>query len=79
MKSEQDIVLNEVTQSDYKYGFYSDIENEDIGKGLSEDVIRMISLKKNEPEFMLEYRLKGISPLADHENARMGQLKNTTH
>ena len=58
MKSEQDIVLNEVTQSDYKYGFYSDIENEDIGKGLSEDVIRMISLKKNEPEFMLEYRLK---------------------
>lgn len=58
MKSEQDIVLNEVTQSDYKYGFYSDIENEDIGKGLSEDVVRMISKKKNEPEFMLEYRLK---------------------
>jgi Fe-S cluster assembly protein SufB len=58
MRSEQDIVLNEVTQSEYKYGFYSDIENEDIGKGLSEDVVRMISLKKNEPEFMLEYRLK---------------------
>jgi Fe-S cluster assembly protein SufB len=58
MKNEQDIVLNQVTQSDYKYGFYTDIENEDIGKGLNEDVIRMISAKKNEPEFMLEFRLK---------------------
>ena len=58
MKNEQDIVLNEVTQSDYKYGFYTDIENEDIGKGLNEDVIRMISKKKDEPEFMLEFRLK---------------------
>ncbi len=58
MKNEKDIVLNQVTQSDYKYGFYTDIENEDIGKGLNEDVIRMISAKKNEPEFMLEFRLK---------------------
>jgi Fe-S cluster assembly protein SufB len=58
MRSEQDIVLNQVTQSEYKYGFYTDIENEDIGKGLNEDVIRAISAKKNEPEFMLEFRLK---------------------
>ena len=58
MRSEQDIVLNQVTQSEYKYGFYTDIENEDIGKGLNEDVIRVISAKKSEPEFMLEFRLK---------------------
>ncbi len=57
-KEEQDKILNEVTQSDYKYGFVTDVENDDIGKGLSEDVIRLISSKKNEPEFMLEYRLK---------------------
>jgi len=48
----------EVTQSEYKYGFYTDIENETAPKGLNEDVIRFISKKKNEPEFMLEWRLK---------------------
>lgn len=57
-KEEQDKILNEVTQSDYKYGFSSDIDTDAIGKGLSEDVIRLISSKKNEPEFMLEFRLK---------------------
>ena len=43
---------------DYKYGFTSDIESESIPKGLSEDVIRLISSKKNEPEWLLEWRLK---------------------
>ncbi len=57
-KEEQDKILNEVTQSDYKYGFSSDIDTDAIGKGLNEDVIRLISSKKNEPEFMLEFRLK---------------------
>lgn len=42
----------------YKYGFVTDIETESIPRGLSEDVIRLISTKKNEPEFMLEFRLK---------------------
>lgn len=58
MENEQDKILNEVTSGDYKYGFYTDIETETIPKGLSEDVIRLISAKKNEPEWMLEYRLK---------------------
>ena len=43
---------------DYKYGFYTDIETDTIPKGLNEDVIRMISAKKEEPEWMLEWRLK---------------------
>ena len=43
---------------DYKYGFYTDIEQETIPKGLNEDVIRMISAKKEEPEWMLAWRLK---------------------
>ncbi|MEL6437769.1 MAG: Fe-S cluster assembly protein SufB [Cyanobacteria bacterium J06621_8] len=42
----------------YKYGFVTDIEADQIPRGLSEDVIRLISAKKNEPEFMLEFRLK---------------------
>ncbi|OBQ39019.1 MAG: cysteine desulfurase [Anabaena sp. CRKS33] len=42
----------------YKYGFVTDIEADIIPRGLSEDVVRLISAKKNEPEFMLEYRLR---------------------
>jgi len=55
---EENKILNEVTQGEYKYGFYTDIEMETAPKGLSEDTIRFISQKKNEPEFVLEYRLK---------------------
>ena len=50
--------LDKVTQADYKWGFVTDIEADSIPPGLSEDVIRHISTKKNEPEFMLEWRLK---------------------
>ena len=51
-------VLEEVTSGEYKYGFVSDIETETAPKGLNEDIIRFISEKKKEPEWMLEYRLK---------------------
>ncbi|MBC7467080.1 MAG: Fe-S cluster assembly protein SufB [Bdellovibrio sp.] len=43
---------------EYKYGFTTDIESENVGKGLNENIIRIISAKKNEPEWMLSYRLK---------------------
>jgi len=43
---------------EYKYGFVTDIETETIDKGLSEDTVRLISQKKNEPEWLLEFRLK---------------------
>ncbi|MDA3893955.1 MAG: Fe-S cluster assembly protein SufB [Salinivirgaceae bacterium] len=55
--SDQTKILNDVTEGEYKYGFYSDIEQDSIPKGLNEDVIRLISSKKNEPEWLLEYRL----------------------
>ena len=45
---------------DYKYGFVTNIETDSAPKGLNEDIIRFISQKKNEPEFMLEYRLKAF-------------------
>ncbi|HEY9403158.1 MAG TPA: Fe-S cluster assembly protein SufB [Pyrinomonadaceae bacterium] len=47
-----------LTNKEYKYGFVTDIESDMIPRGLSEDTIRLISEKKNEPEFMLEFRLK---------------------
>src|SRR5207247_10661480 len=45
-------------QQPYKYGFVTDIESEVVPAGLSEDVIRLISGKKGEPEWMLDWRLK---------------------
>jgi Fe-S cluster assembly protein SufB len=58
MEKNQDKILSDVTSGEYKYGFYSDIEMEKIPKGLSEEVVRIISAKKNEPEWLLEFRLK---------------------
>lgn len=53
-----DNILQEITQNEYKYGFTTDIETDIIPKGLNEDIVRLISAKKNEPEWMLEFRLK---------------------
>ena len=50
--------IQELANKEYQYGFVTDIESESIPRGLNEDVVRMISAKKNEPEFMLEWRLK---------------------
>ena len=50
--------LQDLTAQDYKYGFTTDIEADTVPKGLSEEVIRIISAKKGEPAFMLEWRLK---------------------
>jgi Fe-S cluster assembly protein SufB len=53
-----DPTLEQLANREYKWGFVTDIESEAIPPGLNEDVIRLISAKKNEPEFMLEWRLK---------------------
>ena len=58
MESEANKILDDVTQGEYKYGFVTDIETEFAPTGLSEETIRYISAKKNEPDFMLEFRLK---------------------
>ena len=58
--SDENKVLEEVTTSEYKYGFYTDIENDAIPPGLNEDVVRIISAKKEEPEWMLEWRLNAF-------------------
>ena len=53
-------ILNEVTTGDYKYGFVTDIDTEVIHRGLDEETVRIISAKKNEPEWLLEFRLKAF-------------------
>ena len=58
MEKESDKILDEVTSGEYKYGFYTDIESDQIPMGLSEDIVRMISARKEEPEWLLEFRLK---------------------
>lgn len=60
MENDQDKILHEVTGGEYKYGFYTDVETETIPKGLNEEVVKLISTKKGEPEFMLEFRLKAF-------------------
>lgn len=60
MAEDNNQILDQVTQSEYKYGFYTDIEMDQAPKGLTEDTIRFISAKKNEPDFMLEFRLKAF-------------------
>jgi Fe-S cluster assembly protein SufB len=61
--------IQKLAQQDYKWGFVTDIEEERIPKGLNEDIIRVISAKKNEPEFMLEWRLKAYRHWASLERS----------
>ena len=60
MAAQENELLEEHLNSDYKYGFSTNIEMDSAPKGLNEDIIRFISAKKNEPEWMLEYRLKAF-------------------
>ena len=61
-KQSEDELLEQVTSTEYKYGFTTNIESDTIEKGLSEEVIRTISAKKNEPDWMLKYRLNAYNP-----------------
>ena len=54
----QDSIIQDITGSEYKYGFTTDVQTDIIGKGLNEDVIRTISAKKGEPDWLLQFRLK---------------------
>ncbi len=59
-RSDSEIILDEITSKEYEYGFVTNIESDNAPKGLNEDIIRFISAKKNEPEFVLAYRLKAF-------------------
>jgi Fe-S cluster assembly protein SufB len=63
-----------VTEQKYKYGFYTDIESETAPKGLNEGIIRFISAKKQEPEWLLEWRLKAYRHWLDMEEPHWAKL-----
>ncbi len=58
MSEDSNKLLNQLTNKDYEYGFITDISTELIPKGLNEDIVRLISAKKNEPEWLLDFRLE---------------------
>ena len=62
--------IRELAQQEYKWGFVTDIDEDRAPKGLNEDIIRLISAKKNEPEFMLEWRLKAYRHWATLEKSQ---------
>jgi Fe-S cluster assembly protein SufB len=62
--------IQDLANREYKWGFVTEVEQEKIAKGLNEDVIRLISAKKNEPEFMLDWRLKAYRHWASLEKAQ---------
>ena len=66
--------IEEQVFSDYKYGFVTEIESDEAPKGLSEDTVRFISAKKNEPEWMLEWRLKAFRQWSETWKSRHGQI-----
>ena len=61
MESKENGIIDEIASGEYKYGFSTDIETETIPVGLSEEVVRWISAKKEEPEWLLEFRLKAFA------------------
>ncbi len=67
--------IEKTVLSDYKYGFYTDIEADEAPKGLSEVIVRFISDKKNEPEWMLEWRLKAYRHWLKMEEPKWANIK----
>lgn len=68
-------LLEERVNREYEFGFTTNIETETVQKGLNEDIIRLISKKKNEPEWLLEWRLKAFQIWQKMEMPRWGHLK----
>ncbi len=72
---ENDILLEKLAEGEYKYGFTDEFELDALPKGLNEDVIRFISKKKDEPEFMLEWRLKAYRHWLTMEEPKWPNVK----
>jgi len=64
-----------MSTTEYKYGFVTDVETESIPKGLNEETVRLISSKKNEPEFLLNFRLKAFRKWQEMQEPRWGNVK----
>ena len=67
-------LIGEITSQEYKEGFVTDVEQEFIPKGLNEDIVRLISKKKEEPQWLLEFRLKAFRRWQQMEEPKWGHL-----
>lgn len=75
MTKKQNQIIEDAVNLKYKHGFVTDIESDILPPGLNEDVIRFISKKKNEPEFMLEWRLKAYQHWLTMSEVHWAHLK----
>lgn len=73
IKEEKEL-LNDITKSEYKEGFVTDVEQEFIPKGLNEDIVRMISKRKDEPQWLLDFRLDAFRKWQKMEMPEWGHL-----
>ena len=60
IKEEKNALVREIADKKYEYGFTTDVETDIIPVGLNEDIVRLISQKKHEPDWMLEFRLRAF-------------------
>ena len=72
--TEKNAFVRRVAEQKYEYGFTTDVHTEIIGKGLNEDVVRLISQKKDEPEWMLDFRLKAFRHWTKMEEPKWGHV-----
>lgn len=72
--NEEKELLNDITKSEYKEGFVTDVEQEFIPKGLNEDIVRMISKRKDEPQWLLDFRLDAFRKWQKMEMLEWGHL-----
>ncbi len=72
--NEEKKLLNDITKSEYKEGFVTDVEQEFIPKGLNEDIVRMISKRKDEPQWLLNFRLDAFRKWQKMEMPEWGHL-----
>jgi Fe-S cluster assembly protein SufB len=68
-------VIQDLTNREYKYGFFTDVEQEAVPRGLSEETVRLISSKKNEPEWLLEWRLRAYRTWLTMKEPTWGHIK----
>lgn len=72
---ESDNIIKNITESEYEHGFTTDLEQEFIPKGLNEDIIRLISAKKDEPQWLLEFRLEAFRRWKGMQMPQWGHLE----
>src|SRR5215510_15781468 len=67
--------IEQLASRDYKYGFVTDVEQEAVPRGLTEDIVRLISAKKQEPAWLLEWRLKAYRAWLTMIEPKWGNLR----